>query len=233
MAKRESLNKEALKFEKDFEPAAPSGLALKLSGFSRKVFNIVKFILGILLLPLVYASTIAFTDELSLIEQYLQGYFWTGVVSLVIIYLFIWEPAKVYNQGQKILEFIFSFFKPLVRVAPYLLPVYTIVFFLLYLLLALFIKSAWLISYTVFIFGFTLALHLVFGAKSLRSRKEDFLKGNYIFGFSFVYIINLFLAAVFLNSMFDQFSLVNFTNNSFNTAGSVIAAIFKQLFFIK
>lgn len=233
MAKKEFPLKESFNLETDFEPAAPSGLAMKMSEASRKVFNIVKFLLGVLLLPLVYSATISFLAELGLIEKSVQGYFWCGAISLNLIYLFIWEPAKVYSKGQKILEFIFSFFKPLVRVAPYLLPVYMIVFYAAYLLLSLFIKSKWLVSYTLFVFGFTLALHLIFGAKSLRSRKEDFLKGNYIFGFSFVYVLNIFLAAVFLNSMFDKFSLVNFTNNSFATAGNVISVIFKQLFFIK
>jgi hypothetical protein len=78
-----------------------------------------------------------------------------------------------------------------------------------------------------------MGLHLIFGAKSLRSKQEDFLKGNYIFGLLFVYILNVILLAVILNYIFDKFSIVNFLNNAFQSAGGIIYAVFGQLFIVK
>jgi hypothetical protein len=230
--------KEFPKTEGDFSPkdlgAEPSGgLRSKIAGFSSKVFSVIKLILGICLLPFVYSSTISFLNELGRIEKPLQNQFWSGIISLLIIYLFIWEPAVIYSKGHKILEIIFNFFKPLLRVAPYILPIYTILVFLLYQSLSMAITSGWLIRYTVFALGFTLALHLVFSAKSIRGKKSDFLKANYIFGFSFVYIINVILLALCLNLLFKEFSLVNFFNVSFQTAKNILAAVFNQLFLNK
>ncbi len=221
--------KESAKTENNI-PSKAGGTSSPIAGLSNKAFGIIKFILGICLLPFVYSSSVAFLNEFSLVERPLQNYLWSGIAVFLIIYLFIWEPAIIYAKGQKLLELIFSFFKPLLRVAPYLLPIYTIVLFTVYIIISLVTKSAALLNYTVFLFGFTLALHLVFGAKSLRSKQGDFLKGNYIFGFSFVYILNLILASLFLNFVFDKFSFVNFTNNSFNAAANIFVAIFKQLF---
>lgn len=224
MEKKESPN-----IKDDFE-LKPSGGSGKMAGLSRVAFGVIKFCLGIGLLPFVYSITTAFLSEFCLIQQSVQGYFWSGIITLVIIYLFIWEPAIIYAKGQKALEVIFNFFKPLVKVAPYLLPIYTIILFLIYALLSIAVKSEWLIKYSIFLFGFSIALHLIFSAKSIRSKKSDFLKANYIFGFSFVYIVSLTMLSFFINLIFKEFSVVNFFNNTVSLAKDIFCAVFKQLF---
>ena len=214
----------------DFSSPEPSGFKQQLSQAGNKAFGLIKLILGICLLPCVYTFTTAFLKQIGLIEKSLQCYFWAGVNTLLIVYLFIWEPAKIYKWGHKLLEIIFNFVKPLVKFAPYLLPIYTIVLFIVYGLLSLMIKSSWLIGYTIFLAGLSITLHLVFSAKSIRGKKGDFLKANYIFGFSFIYIINVMILAFCLNLTFNEFSFVNFSNNAFQSAGDIFYAVFKQLF---
>lgn len=207
----------------DFRPQIP--------GFSSKVFGVVKLILGVLILPFVYSASISFLNEFNVIDGILQRYFWSGAISFLIIYLFIWEPTKIYSRGQKILEAIFRFFAPLVKIAPYLLPIYFILIFVTYLILSFTVKSEGLINYSIFLFGFTLALHLVFSAKSIRSKQGGFLtKANYVFGFSLIYIINLILLSFCLNIIFNKFSFVNFANYSFQIAKGIFSAVFKQIF---
>jgi len=234
MAKKEFPKIEGDFGPKDLEPMpAPGGLHVKISNLSNKVFGIIKFLLGICLLPFVYSSTISFLNELVLIDKIRQDYFWLGIISLLVIYLFVWEPAVIYSRGHKILELVFNFFKPLVRVAPYLLPIYAIIVFVLYQVLSMAITSEWLVRYTVFALGFTISFHLIFSAKTIRGKKNDFLKSNYIFGFSFVYVLNLILLAIFLNLIFKEFSLVNFFNVFFQTAKDIFNAVFGQLFLNK
>lgn len=220
MEKKELLNKKEL----DSIPLP------KRSGFGSKIFGIIKFILGLGLLPFVYSATRAFLNELSVLDVSTYNYFFSGVVSFTVIYLFIFEPTAVYNKGHKILEVVFRFFTPLVRVAPYLLPIYVIILLPLCGLFIFINKDPETIKYFVFLLGFSIALHLVFSAKVLRRREGDFLKGNYIFGFSFVYIVNLLILSFGLNIIFDKFSFVNFCNNSFQIAKAIFDAIFKQLF---
>lgn len=200
----------------------------KLAELGQKLFGVTKFLLGLLLLPFVYTVTAAFVNELSLVDYAGQVSFWSGVLSLIIIHHFVWEPAIIYRGGYKIVEFLFRFFKPLVRVAPYLLPVYTLILFMVYPLVAIFWKG--LTGYVVFLSGFTLTLHLIFSAKTMRAKKGDFLKGNYIFGFSFIYMINIFLLALMFNFIFEKFSFVNFCNYSCQVASDIISRIFTQLF---
>lgn len=211
------------------EPKASS----KPSWISNKVFDIIKLIFGICLLPFVYSFSVSFLGQIAYVDISLQHYFWAGVITLILIYLFIWEPTVVYERGHKLVEIIFSFFQPLVKFAPYLLPVYTIVLFILYLFLNIFIQDRWLIEWAMFLFGLSTALHLVFAAQSIRSKKGDLLKSNYIFGFSFMYIISLGLVALFLNVIFKEFSFVSFLNNAYSIASSIFKAVFSQLFMVK
>jgi len=202
----------------------------KISGLSSKIFGIIKFILAIIILPLVYSSIVAFINEFGRIDHALQQIFYNGIITFLAVYLFVWEPAVIYNQGHKLLEIMFSFVKPMVNVAPFLLPIYTILFFILYGLLALLIDSPRLLEYTLFLIGFSSILHLTFSAKTIRSKKGDFLKANYVFGFSFIFILNLALLALGFSFIFKEFSFVNFCNISFTIFQNIFTSTFKQLF---
>jgi len=215
--------------KKEF-PEKNEDFSSRVSWIFSKSFGIIKFILGVLLLPFVFSSAVSFLNEFSLVNKDLEGIFWNGAICFLAVYLFIWEPASIYNKGHKILEVAFSFFKPMVNVAPFLLPIYTILFFIIYGLLSLGIKSGWLLEYALFLIGFGTVLHLVFSAKTIRTKKGDFLKGNYIFGFSFIFILNMALLAFGFSLIFKEFSFVNFCNISFTIARNIFYAVFKQLF---
>ncbi|MDD5130158.1 MAG: hypothetical protein PHS66_03790 [Candidatus Omnitrophica bacterium] len=235
MAKKELPEKlPALKGKEKPVPNEAGGLSgdfsSKISGLSSKIFGIIKFILAVIILPMVYSSVMSFINEFTQVDKGLQQAFYNGIISFLAIYLFVWEPALIYNKGHKLLEITFSFFKPMVNVAPFLLPIYTIVIFVLYGLLALGIHSGWLIEYALFLIGFSTILHLTFSAKAIRSKKGDFLKANYIFGFSFIFITNLALLAFGFSFMFEKFSFVNFCNISFTIFQNIFISVFKQLF---
>jgi len=211
-------------------PVSGGGLREKLAGASSRAFAVTKLILGICLLPFVYSLTLAFIEEAKTLPLEALGDFVAGIVTFLVVYLFVWEPVRVYLRGQKILQTVFSFFSPLVRVAPYLLPIYTLLCFAFYGLVALFDRSGRTLGIFVFLFGFTIALHLVFSAKSLRGRKGDFLKSNYIFGFSFVYLVNLLMLGFGMSLVFAKFSFVRLCNQSYQIAAGLLYGAVKQLF---
>jgi hypothetical protein len=214
---------------KDFPPIKDK-VKPKISGFSQKIFGTIKLILGICLLPFVYSASVFFIKELQFIDRGLQAYFWAGIISFLILHLFIWEPVVIYRKGYRLLEIVFSFFAPLVRFAPYVVPIYTILIFVAYLLLSLILKSKGFFNLFLLLFSFSFALHLVFSAKSVKSKQGDFLKANYLFGFSFIYIFNVLLIALCLSVVFQGFSFINFFDHSFREAKGIFFAVFRQLF---
>ncbi len=235
MEKKEFLKKESVAAKASGPKESGGRVAAKsrLSAITGGTFGVIKFVLGICLLPFVYSSTISFFSQFNTLRPDFQSSFYSGIITFAVVYLFVFEPVIIYTKGQKMLEVAFSFFAPLVKVAPYVLPIYTIIVFLVYLLSSIWITSDDLTHYTLFFLGLPHILHLTFGAKTLRSKQGDWLKANYIFGFSFIYIVNLIIVALCFNVMFKEYSFVGFFNSAFITAGDIFSAVFKQLFIPK
>jgi hypothetical protein len=206
------------------------GIKPKLSGLADKLFSVVKLILGLCFLAFVYSSTVSLSAECKVIDTAVMSFFLVGIAVFVIIHLFVFEAAEIYRRGQKLLEIVFKFFSPFVKIASFLLPIYALVIFFVYWPLSYAIRSVIALNYFMFLFGFAMAFHLVFSAKILRSRQGDFLKSHYIFGFSFVYIVNIVVIALCFNLIFADFSFVNFFNNAFKVTGEIVFAVFSQLF---
>jgi hypothetical protein len=225
MARTELPNKKDKGLQQQTPVAVP-----KIPGFSVKIFGAVKFILGILLLPFVYSAGNAFLIQFGLIDKSLQVCLWWGALTFILIYLFVWEPAVIYGWGHRVMEATFSFFRPFVRFAPFLLPIYAIVILLFYAISSNFVRDPWLLQYALFLSGFAITMHLVFSSKTIRASKGDFLKGNYIFGFSLIFIINVGILSLGLSFIVRDFSFVVFSSEAYTLAREIYYAVFKQLF---
>ncbi|MDD5155968.1 MAG: hypothetical protein PHF11_05775, partial [Candidatus Omnitrophica bacterium] len=110
---------------------------------------------------------------------------------------------------------------------PYVLPVYTILLFFVYLIIGRMFEVT---NYFMFLFGTSISLHLIFTSRTMRGKKEDILKGNYVFGFSLIYIVNITVLALCFSAIFGKFSFVNFCSQSFQTAKYIFDVVVKQLF---
>ena len=219
MEKKESADK----LFSDLKP--PSGNKLR-----EFLLSILKFIIGVSLLPIVYAASICFAQELIKLEpQVVRSFIW-GIMGFLGLYLFVWEPVILFKKGQRILEFIFRFFAPLVKIAPFVLPIYTLLFCAAYLICLQFADMPGYIPVFIFSIGFSLALHLVFCSKTLRSKQGDSLKAGYIFGFAWIYILDALFLGLFFNLAFEKFSFLTFFNGSYQISKNIYAAVFHQLF---
>jgi hypothetical protein len=202
----------------------------KVQQLFNRILSVIKLILGLCFLAFVYTGSVGFLQELKNADRRLQDDFWSGVITFIVIYLFFWEPMKVYQKGQKILTVLFKFFAPLVKFAPYVLPIYTILIFAFYPLVNHFYKHPLVLEYFIFFGGLSIALHLVMTAKTLKSKPGDFLKANYIFGFSLVYILNLLLIAIVFQLILDKFSFFNFFQGAYAESDRIWHSVFKQIF---
>ncbi len=197
---------------------------------SQKALKVLKFVIVVFLLPWIYSFTVAFINEFKTIPKPFLDLFIAGIISFLVIYLFVYEPGRVYQKGQEITGATFHFLSPLVKVTSFVVPIYTIALFLIYCLISLFVKTDSLLKFFMFFIGLTIALHLVFTARALHSRKDDFLMINYLFSFGLVYIINIALIALGFSILFDSFSWFNFSISSFQISKDIFSAVFSQLF---
>lgn len=230
MGRRSFLDKDLLDPDADFRLKRNSYFG-KDSDSPGRVFAPLKFILGILLFPFVYGVTVSFLEEFGHLSLLLQRHFGLGAITFLVVYLFIWEPVALYNHGYKLVSVGFNFVKPLVKFAPHLLPIFSIILVILYKILSFTIKASWLMELFMFLLGWTILMHLVFSARAVRSKKGDFLGANYIFSFSFIYLVNIVLFGFCLNIASWDFSFADFAGRALEAAQGVFGSVLKQLFF--
>lgn len=188
----------------------PGGWGERFSGVTGHLVDIIKLAVGVCLVPALFAAAAAFSAELGSLEQALRMDFWAGVAAFLVLFLFIGEPAALYTRGQRIVAGVFSFFKPLSRIAPAFVPFYTVLIFVIYALVSLGVESVWLQRYLLFLSGFSVSLHMVFLSRQERSRKYDFLKSRYVFICVLAFSVNIILLAGLFSLAFDTFSFAGF-----------------------
>lgn len=195
-----------------------------------KIINILKFVCFILLLPVVITGTMAFIKGLDGLLYELTSFFVRGILIYLIIHVFLYEPKPVYQYGQNIMSAIFGFFAPLVKVAPFVLPIYSMIFLILFYLASLIFKSADIGHYFMFLVSFTLTMHMVFTAGALREKDKNVVKPDYLFAMSLIYVIDMSIMALMLGLILTDFSFPQFFSETTRMTGNVYHAVFFQLF---
>lgn len=198
-----------------------------------RLVNIVRLFLAIILLPVIVGVSVGFYSQLKNIDKALEINFFLGIFSFLFIYLFLYEPADIYKKGQDSVESVFKFFSPLVKFASFCLPIYTIIFLVIFLLANLIFKQGSYNNFIIFMVGFSFILHLVFTAKVLKSKEDFFEYVNYLFFIELIYLINVFLISFAFYYLLKGFSFVDFYNQALLVAKKIYLAVIKQMFFVR
>jgi len=197
---------------------------------NKNIVSILKLICAIVFVPIVIFSSISFFRQMHSVDREIYEYFTSGMFAYLILHLFIYEPNVVFQKGQGMVSGVFRFFSPLVKVASFVLPIYTIFILIIFAIIKLFYKDVNITKQLVFLIGFTLTLHMVFCARTLKTKTEDVLRANYFFAIQLIYIINLFIVAFSLSYFLEGFSFLDFYNYTFSQAVNIYNAVFSQLF---
>jgi len=153
-----------------------------------------------------------------------------GVVVYLILHILLYEPSGVYDAGKKISEKALTFFSPLVKVAGFCVPIFTILSFAAYYIASLIWKEYSLLPYFAFLASFTLTMHLVFTANSLKRKQPGDLKENYFFSIFIIYIVNILIVAGAFALLSQEFSFLDFVKRCGEAAAAIYTASFRQLF---
>ena len=195
------------------------------------IFNILKFIIFVVIIPVIVATVVSFSRQLHFLPGKHMAVFNWGIVVFLIIHLLVAEWRGAYRYGQKMVSDIFRFFSPLVNVAPYLLPIYSILALIALYFLHFFRNSPpWLDRALLFAVSFTFTMHLVFTARDLREKDNNVVKPNYFFSLALIYLINIFILALLLDLVSEKFSFLDFFNEVSQITGQTYRAMWRQLF---
>lgn len=218
------------------------------------LIRILKVTIGILLLPLIIAASSAFAQQLGQIKIVagVAAYFLKGAGLYLIIHLLLYKPNYFYVLGHEIAHSLAAFIcgggvrsfhvsakggavlttksNFFIALFPYFFPTYTIFFWLVYFLGSLFWDVSAYLPLFVFLAGFSLTLHIVMTADSLKVKQADVFKTGYIFSMSLIYLLNVLLVSFILSLVFKEFSAFAFFHSSVNGAGNIYYRIYEYLF---
>lgn len=201
-----------------------------------KLASLLKLCLAVIFFPALIGVSVSFSDEIQKLSPHLVSAFVWGIFSYLVIHLLLYEPQPVYQKGQRIVESVFRFFSPLVKLASFFLPIFSLLTLTIYYVVLTLLGDKFRAEYHIyfmFLVSFFMVLHIVFTAAALRGRQSDFLKANYFFAMEFIYIINIGIIAGMFSLIFAEFSFLNFFNGSCSVVRDIFAAVGGQLFKIK
>ena len=214
---------------------------------------IIKFIIGVIALPLAYGVTLAFYKNAILISELAKklDYFIWGIVIYVILHLLFYKPTYFYVLGHEAVHagmaWIFGgkikSFKVsedggavktdksnfVIELAPYFIPIYAIIITAVYFVIA----SSYAINSTLFIFliGFALAFHIISTIEIMKIKQPDIVKSGYFFSIIMVYVINIIVIALIFSLVFPGFSIKKFFIDVWSSSRYIYTAAIRQLFF--
>ncbi|OGW92836.1 MAG: hypothetical protein A3G36_00490 [Omnitrophica bacterium RIFCSPLOWO2_12_FULL_45_13] len=214
---------------------------------------IIKFIIGVVALPLAYGVTLAFYKNAILISELAKklDYFIWGIVIYVILHLLFYKPTYFYVLGHEAVHagmaWIFGgkikSFKVsedggavktdksnfVIELAPYFIPIYAIIITAVYFVIA----SSYAINSTLFIFliGFALAFHIISTIEIMKIKQPDIVKSGYFFSIIMVYVINIIVIALIFSLVFPGFSIKKFFIDVWSSSRYIYTAAIRQLFF--
>jgi len=117
-----------------------------------------------------------------------------------------------------------------VILAPYLLPVYTILVAIVYFILSFSINVTAYSGIFIFLIGFTLMFHLAYTAESMRDKQSDLVKAGYLSSISFIYIVNLIIVFLIISLLFREVSFIDFISRVYVKTKFFYYSFWKQLF---
>jgi len=192
--------------------------------------DIVKFLIFVGLIPLIIALTVAFCQEFrSLPTSYKFAFNW-GIILYLILHLLVYEPEGIYLFGQKIVSSIFCFFEPLVKVAPFFFPIYSILLLVVLFFENIFLKSLKFDLVLIFLIAFTLIMHIALTAKALKGKDANATKPNYFFTMSFIFVINIFIISLMFDLIIPEFAFTTFFKHTAVAAKEIYLTVYRQLF---
>jgi len=219
-----------------------------------KAKGIVKNAIGILFVPVVIAVTRGFYNELISVEALTEParYFLLGFGAYIFTYIVLFKLDYFYVLGHEFVHAVFVWVfggkvisikvkkdrgsvtstkkNIFIDLAPYLIPIYTILITLLYLLGSSFWNLGPYARQFILLAGFSFAFHIVMTIDKMKIEQPDFLDFGYLNSLILIYAVNVILMGLFFGLLFPDFLFKNFMAASFENARELYINLFYQLF---
>jgi len=194
------------------------------------LLTIFKFILSILLLPIVISSFIAFENHLITYPSSYAEFFRWGIIGFLVTFLFIYQFWGVYEFGQRTMQNLFSFLAPADRLLARMIPFYLIIILLLFYATKFLLGASKVSPYYMFFVGFAFAMHILLTAQNMQEEEKTPIKPTYFFWMSLCFVVILGLTVLLFDLTFDTWSFPRYIDEIKRTAENIYQLSFRRAF---
>jgi len=230
-------------------------MAKKLSSQkTNRAGGLLKEAIGIVFAPALISITRSFYQELTNVNTLTAAskYFLFGLAAYVFLYIVFFKMDYLYVFGHEFVHAIsvwifggrvltFNVKKKsgsitstksniFVDLAPYLVPIYTILIAVVYLIVSSFWGARLFLKHFIFLLGFSFCFHLVMTVDKMKIKQPDFLKLGYFNSLILIYFVNVIMLSLFFGILFSNFSFGYFLNSFLFDTKEIYIDIFDQLF---
>lgn len=216
--------------------------------------RILRFIISIILVPVCIIVTISFYNGILSINAVSESglYFILGSLLYSMMHLLLFKLNFLYVLGHEVMHALATLFSGgkvkeikvsgkagsvksttpnfFVILAPYLVPIYTVLVALIYFIMSFYVVATKYLPIFIFFVGFTLMFHLAYTAESIRDKQSDLIKAGYFSSISFIYIFNLILVYLIISLLFTEASFIEFIGETYTRTRSFYYSFWRQLF---
>jgi len=214
----------------------------------------IKNAIAILFIPIVISLTKTFYLELAGVNS-LTGparHFLWGFSAYAFMYIVLFKMDYLYVLGHEFMHVIAVWIfggkvisvkvkknrgsvtstkkNIFIDLAPYLVPIYTVLVSLAYLIASSFWQLDLYLSHFIFFAGFTFSFHFIMTTDKVKIEQPDFLDFGYLNSLILIYLINVIIMAFLFGFLFPDFIFGNFMDSFFTNTKELYIAIYEQLF---
>lgn len=211
-----------------------------------------KFLIGILLLPVAYGFSRTFVITLLNVNSpnIEIAVFFFGMVVYMFVHIFFYKPFFIYTLahelvhaisavicGAKVSSFHVSEFggsiktsktNIFIELSPYFVPLYTLILLFLIPVVRYNLTNVNLFGAYLFITGFTLGMHLLMNVEILKVRQSDITKSGYVFSIVFIYLVNIIIVFSIFAFLTKEVSMKKFVADSLKNSYSIYSLLWHK-----
>lgn len=218
------------------------------------VMKIIKYVFGVLLVPPAIGFSKTFYTELSqspFIGGKLHLFVW-GIILYMLMHILIYKPNFFYTFGHEAVHILATWLcgghvtsfnvsgsggsvttsktNFFIELSPYFIPLYTIILIILIPFLKHRVEEPNIIPFYIFSLGFTLGMHLIMTAESLKIRQTDILRSGYVFSYLVIYIANIIIIFLVLSFFVKGLVIKTLFTKGLKYSGIIYKAAVTRLF---
>lgn len=216
--------------------------------------RVLKVLIGFLLIPISVSFSVSLFKQIGAIQTVgnTQSYFLYGIASYAFLHLILFRPVYLYILGHELMHVLATWLcggsvssfhisskggsvktsksNFFIALAPYFFPTYTILTFLVFILISIVKDINEYVNLFIFMLGFTLIFHFIMTIEMIRKKQPDIIKTGYIFSGNLIYIVNILILALILSALFKEVNFGAFLSSSILKTKDIYSIIFTGLF---